>query len=109
MFRQNTDARARDSRINLVSEGLWKSAADVGVAGILLDWGMNDEDNVVFRLEGRDDSSIAGFVGYGLLVDLRDDGALGDVEFVSKGTRANGCDHNTGFDSGFGRDGRRDG
>ena len=67
------------------SEGRPRSYVRVQV---LLNRRMDDEDDIVFRLEAGDDSPIAGFVSYRLFVDLRDDGALDEVELVGKGPRA---------------------
>jgi hypothetical protein len=55
--------------------GLRECASDVGVH-VFLVGELDNEDNVVLRFEGRDDSAVAGFVGNGFAVDGGDNRGL---------------------------------
>ena len=45
----------------------------------------DDKDDVVAGFEGGDDGAVAGVVGDGALVDLLDDEALGEADFIGEG------------------------
>jgi hypothetical protein len=59
------------------------------------------EDHVILGLEGGDDGPVGGLVCYRLLVDLGDDGSLGEVDLVGEGAGANAGDDDALGDSGL--------
>src|SRR5580692_2175736 len=86
--------------------GLWECAPNVGVH-VFLVGKLDDEDHVVLRFEGRDDSAVAGFVGNRFAVDGCDNRGLTEADLIGEGTGANvGYDDAT-LNAGLARDGWR--